>query len=155
MIKIHQDQREKAFITKDNNKKRAFSFLEVMIVVAILAGLAAIIGPAIFGRLDSAKVEQTRIQIKALENSLELYYLDVGSYPDGSQGLNALIQQPSLGTVSGSWNGPYLKNSKLPKDAWNNDFVYSIEGNSFTITSLGNDGQSGGDGTAKDISSKE
>lgn len=134
-----------------NSKKiqKGFSFLEVMIVVAILAGLAAIIGPAIFQRLDSAKVDQTKIQIRSLENALELYYLDNGKYPEG---INDLIEAPS-GTDS--WNGPYLKGGKVPTDAWQQAFQYSSEGNSFTITSFGNDGAAGGSGTAADITNTE
>ena len=120
-----------------------------MIVVAILAGLAALIGPAIFQRLDSAKVDQTKIQIRSLENALELYYLDNGQYPDA---LNGLVQQPG---GNSSWNGPYLKSGRLPQDAWKQDFQYSKQGNSFTITSFGNDGQAGGSGSGSDISNTD
>ena len=137
---------------KKIKKQSGFSFLEVMIVVAILAGLAAIIGPAIFQRLDSAKVDQTKIQIRSLENALELYYLDNGKYPESSGGLKSLIEAP--GGVS-SWNGPYLKGGKVPTDAWNQEFQYSSETGSFTITSLGNDGQTGGTGSAADITNKD
>lgn len=141
--------KKKSIIAKH---QKGFSFLEVMIVVAILAGLAAIVAPAIFKQLDRAKVQQTKVQIKSLENSLELYYLDIGQYPSDDQGLNALIQEPSLGTTISTWNGPYIKNKSLPKDAWNNDFTYSTEGSSFTITSLGGDGQQGGSNANTDIS---
>ena len=133
-------------------RQRGFSFLEVMIVVAILAGLAAIIGPAIFERLDSAKADQTKIQIRSLENTLELYYLDNGKYPDSENGLEALIKAPE--GVS-AWNGPYLKGGKIPTDAWQQEFQYSKEGNSFTITSLGSDGEAGGSGAAADIISTQ
>ncbi len=132
--------------------QQGFSFLEVMIVVAILAGLAAIVGPAIFQRLDSAKVDQTKIQIRSIENALELYYLDNGKYPDTADGLSALIEQPS---GSSSWNGPYLKGGKVPTDSWKQSFQYSLDTNSFTITSFGNDGQAGGSEAAADITNKE
>ena len=132
-------------------KLSAFSFLEVMIVVAILAGLAAIIGPAIFQRLDTAKADQTKIQMRSIENALELYYLDNGTYPEDSDGLKALVSKPGGAT---NWNGPYLKGDKVPKDAWNQNFRYSKSSNNFTITSLGNDGQKGGTGAAADITNQ-
>ena len=79
---------------------------------------------------------------------MEDYKLEVGNYPSTSDGLQALVTQP--GDAS-RWNGPYMK--KIPKDPWNNDYVYAREGAEFVIMSYGADGTEGGEKENKDISS--
>ena len=73
-----------------------------------------LVGPRVLSQLGGAKTKTTAIQIKDLEQSLEMYKLDVGRFPTTDQGLNALMQKPS-GVVG--WNGPYLK-SAVPLDPW-------------------------------------
>ncbi|KAK3606859.1 hypothetical protein CHS0354_018453 [Potamilus streckersoni] len=89
--------------------QQGMSFLEIMIVIVIMAGIAAIVGPAIFERLGGAKVDQTKIQIKSLTQSLDLYFLDNNVYPSPDQGLDALMKQPEVGNIPKRWKGPYLK----------------------------------------------
>jgi general secretion pathway protein G len=124
------------------------TLIEILIVLAIIASMMAFLVPGVTRQLDKSKVQETKIQIGQIMNALNLYYTDCGKFPSSLEGLiKADPECPNWGPE------PYLK--KAPKDAWNRDFVYSLEGNQYTIRSLGSDGREGGDGYAKDISSDD
>jgi len=132
-------------------EQHGFSFIEIMIVIVIMAGMIAIVGPMLFGKLDEAKVDQARIQMKSLVSALDLYHLDNSAYPTTEQGMDALLKQPVVGSIPKNWRGPYLRSAKLPRDPWENDYVYQSEGQSISMKSFGADGAEGGDGINSDI----
>ncbi len=76
---------------------RGFTLIEIMVVVVILALLAALVGPKIMGRSDEAKIADTKVQIRNLESALKFYKLDNGVYPTTEQGLQALVEKPTVG----------------------------------------------------------
>jgi len=129
-----------------------FTFIEIMVVVAILAILAALVVPRIMGRTDDAKRTAAKVQIRNIEGALQLYKLDNGVYPTTEQGLKALIEKPSVGVIPKKWKvGGYLP--KLPEDPWGNSYKYlspSQKGD-YEITCLGTDGEVGGEGVNADI----
>jgi general secretion pathway protein G len=129
-----------------------FTFIEIMVVVAILAILAALVVPRIMGRTDEAKRTAAKVQIRNLEGALQLYKLDNGVYPSTEQGLKALVEKPSVGVVPKKWKiGGYIQ--KLPEDPWGNVYKYlspSPKGD-YEIISLGTDGEVGGEGINADI----
>lgn len=126
-----------------NNK--AMTLLEIMIVLAIVALMASLIGPQVIGQLNSSKVKETKIQISELSKTLDIFYTDCSFYPEE---LNALIQQPSK---CSNWGpDPYIK--KIPKDAWGQDFIYELEDGKPVIISYGEDRREGGSKNAKDLS---
>lgn len=131
---------------------RGFTFIEIMVVVAILAILAALVVPRIMGRTDDAKRTATKVQIRNIEGALQLYKLDNGVYPSSEQGLRALIEKPTVGVIPKKWKiGGYLP--KLPEDSWGNPYKYlspSPRGD-YEIISLGTDGEVGGEGVNADI----
>ena len=132
--------------------ERGFTFIEIMVVVAILAILAALVVPRIMGRTDDAKRTAAKVQIRNIEGALQLYKLDNGVYPSTEQGLKALIEKPAVGVIPKKWKlGGYLP--KLPEDSWGNPYKYqspSPKGD-YEITSLGTDGEVGGEGVNADI----
>jgi general secretion pathway protein G len=132
--------------------ERGFTFIEIMVVVAILAILAALVVPRIMGRTDDAKRTAAKVQIRNIEGALQLYKLDNGVYPSTEQGLKALIEKPSVGVIPKKWKvGGYLPN--LPEDPWGNPYKYlslSKRGD-YEVTSLGTDGEVGGEGINADI----
>jgi general secretion pathway protein G len=136
--------------------QRGFTLIELMVVIVILGILAGLIIPRIMGRPDEARRAKARIQIENLETALKLYRLDNGHYPSTEQGLQALVQQPSVGVDTKNWRqGGYLEKSKVPKDPWGKDFVYISPGThgDYDLSSLGADGEPGGEGKDKDINS--
>lgn len=132
-------------------ERKGFSFIEIMIVIVIMAGMIAIVGPMLFGKLDEAKVDQARIQMKSLVGALDLYHLDNSVYPSTEQGMDALLKQPVVGSIPKNWRGPYLRSAKIPNDPWENGYVYRSDGKSISMMSLGADGVEGGDGINSDI----
>lgn len=134
------------------NASGGFTLLEILVVLVILGMLASLVGPQVFKQLAGSKSRAAELQIQELSAALDLYRLEVGSYPNTSQGLDALISQPS--NVS-NWNGPYLKKKVIRKDPWGNDYGYRYPGQhgDFDLWSLGADARDGGDGEDRDIHS--
>ena len=85
--------------------ERGLTLLEMMAVLAIIALVSAIAAPQVIGYLDRSRVDTAEIQIKSLETVLDLYRLDVGSYPQQGAGLQALVSDPGVD----GWSGPYLQ----------------------------------------------
>ena len=136
---------------KNMRNNRGFTLLEIIVVVAIIAILAAYIAPKVAGRVDDARIAKAKSDIRVLESSLELYKLDNFVYPSTEQGLEALINKPS-GEEARNWrDGGYIK--KLTKDPWGNEYRYAYPGNNgeFDVWSLGSDVAAGGNGEAADI----
>ena len=129
---------------------RGFTLLEIIVVVAIIAILAAYIAPKVAGRVDDARISKAKHDIRTLESSLELYKLDNFVYPSNEQGLESLVNKPS-GDLKNWRDGGYIK--KLNKDPWGNDYQYTFPGSNgeFDVFSLGADAQVGGTGEAADI----
>jgi general secretion pathway protein G len=132
---------------------KGFSFIEVMIVVVILAILATLLIPRVMGRTEDAKRAATKAQIANMESALQLYKLDNGNVPSTEQGLKALVERPSSGPAAPNWKaGGYLP--KVPVDPWGFPYKYttpSTQGGEFEIISFGADGNPGGEGKNADI----
>jgi general secretion pathway protein G len=127
-------------------KARGFTLVELLLVLIILALIGGLVLPNIIGRAEGAKVKAASSQIDRLAMAVETYYMDTNTFPEA---LDQLVDNNS--GVTG-WNGPYVKKSIL-KDPWNRDYVYQYPGEKgqFDITSLGADGQPGGEETNADI----
>ncbi len=127
--------------------RRGFTLIEVLVVLIILGLIAAIIVPRITGRVDEAKIETTKIQMRAIKDALEQYKLDNGTYPTTEQGLKALVEKPTIPPEPPRWR-KYL--DKLPKDGWDRDFIYISPGvnHPYELRSKGPDGE---EGTEDDI----
>ena len=137
---------------------RGFTLIELMVVIVILGILAGLIIPRIMGRPEEARRMKGRIQIESIETALKLYRLDNGEYPSTEQGLDALIEPPTVGKLPKAWRkGGYLEKGKVPKDPWGNDYIYLCPGlhDDFDLMSYGADGEPGGEDNNADINSWE
>ena len=130
---------------------RAFTLIELLAVIAILGLIAAFAVPQVLKWVSGARSDSARIQIEALGTSIDLYRLEVGSYPPT---LEALVEKPH---GAERWNGPYLKKKVIPKDPWGHNYVYRYPGKNggYDLMSLGADNSEGGEGEQKDIVSWE
>lgn len=139
-------------------RARAFTLLELLIVVGILALLAAVVVPQFFRAGEGAKVELTRSQIGRTGNigtPLGLYRAAVGRFPDTSEGLRALVEPPAEEDLEKKWRtaGPFIEDANALVDPWGNDFEYAFPGekNSEEMYDLWSFGPDGEDGTEDDI----
>jgi general secretion pathway protein G len=129
-----------------------------MVVVVIIAILAGLVIPRFMGETDKAKQAKAKMQIESLESALKMYKLDNGSYPTTEQGLKALVETPTVGNLPKNWRqGGYLEKGKVPKDPWDHEYVYVSPGShgDFDLSSLGADGEPGGEEFNKDINNWE
>ena len=129
-------------------RTKCYSFIEIMVVVIIIAILSAVVMPKFAGRTEDAKISAAQGQISNFQSALETYQLDNGKYPTTEQGIKALIQKPTSPPIPSSWKGPYLSTKTVPKDPWGNEYKYLSPGKhnpeSYDIYSYGPDGQEGG-----------
>ena len=135
-----------------------FTLIEIMVVLVILGILVGFVGVRIMGKPEEARRTKAKVQISSLETALKLYKLDNGTYPTTEQGLQALIEPPTVGQLSKAWRkGGYLEKGKVPKDPWENDYVYLSPGlhGDFDLISYGSDGEPGGEGKDEDINNWE
>lgn len=132
------------------NRQNAFTLIELLIVMAILALLAGLVGPTLWNKLSGAKRDVTATQIKNIESSLDSYRLDMGKFP---KELSELIVDS---TGKSAWDGPYMK--KIPKDPWESDYQYVSPGQhnkDYDLYSMAADSQEGGEEDNKDITNWE
>ncbi len=134
-----------------------WTFMETLIVIAIILILTATVGFMAAGNLEKARVAAAKTQIESLCTALEAYYIDCGNYPTTEQGLSALRKKPETSPSSDNWDGPYLYKN-VPQDPWGYEYEYLVpcpDGTAYGIRSFGADGKEGGEGKNKDISSWE
>jgi general secretion pathway protein G len=138
---------------RTNRKRKAFTLVELLVVVLIITMLAAFVAPRMFSGIGKTKADLSKAKMAIIENAIARFYIDCGRYPDDSEGLEVLVLPPS-DMEDGKWNGPYLKRSDL-LDLWDNPYMYIAEGEynpgSFDLISLGADAMDGGEGDNADI----
>lgn len=136
-----------------SRRATGFTLLEMLVVLVIIGLVAGLVGPRLFAKVDSSKIQTAGVQIKLLRGAIESMRMDVGSYPTAEQGLTLLVTPPAEPNLRTRWKGPYLDEA-VPMDPWGNPYQYQIpgeEGRPFTIYSFGADGRAGGEGNDADI----
>ena len=136
--------------------KEGFTFLEILIALAIMGILAGVVGFSVVGNIKKARWERTRVQVQTIRSALKMYYANHSQYPGEEQGLLALCILPDIDPVPENYpEDGYLDTRKLPLDGWDREFVYSVpaaDGSPYEILSYGADGEPGGSGYDADIS---
>jgi general secretion pathway protein G len=136
-------------------RERAFTLIEIMAVVLIMGLLASIVGVTVIRQIDKGRVTATKIQIKQLEVALTAFYSDNGFFPSTEQGLQALVEKPTIGREPRDYpEGGYLQGGVVPLDSWGNPYQYQSPGQinrDYDIWSLGGDAAAGGTGVDADI----
>jgi len=141
-------------MTKKN--RRAFTLIEILVVVAIIATLASVVVLTLSGKTDEAREARAKSDISTLETAVEAFRLDMRRYPAQDEGLAVLVHRPET-EEAGRWKGPYVK--RLIRDPWDTPYGYVYPGphneNSFDLLSYGADKQEGGEGINADIGNWE
>lgn len=130
-------------------RSRGFTLLELLVVLVVLGLLASLVAPKYFKQLGKSEAKTARAQVEGISKALDLYRLDMGRFPDSSEGLNALVTKP---INDPKWNGPYLQKA-VPLDPWGKAYLYKQPGDhgDYDVYSLGKDGAPGGEDENADI----
>jgi general secretion pathway protein G len=137
------------------NNESGFTLIEMMIVLAIIGLVMSFVGTNIIRRYDQSRVDGTKIQIRQLGVVLDDFRRVCGRYPTTAEGLDALIKAPqSLNCKNYDPEG-FLKDRKIPEDAWGRPFLYESDGNKYILKSLGSSGKEESEGGGKAISSDD
>ena len=148
-MKVNSFQNMKLQIRKPkseirNRARRAFTLVEMLLVITIIGILAALVVPKMMGRSEQARQAAAHADISAIKTALDAFEVDNGYYP---KNIMDLLQQPR---DAKNWRGPYL--DKIPQDPWGNNYAYSFPGkhnpSSYDLMSVGPDGK---EGTEDDI----
>jgi len=144
-MKTSFDQQSFEQAERDRRRRRrkqqaGMTLLEIMVVIILVGLLGTVVGVAVIRQFGKGKVGVAKTQVCNLSNAIKQYNLQTGKYPSNSEGLQALITARVWGS------------KKIPKDPWGKDYVYTLQGNTPDVYSLGADGREGGtDDTTKDI----
>lgn len=127
-------------------KARAFTMMEILVVLAILGLLAGLAISNIGGIFGGAQVTAAQLFVReSMKSPLFTYRMHMGDYPSSSDGLQALITRP--GTRGEKWHGPYITETKIPVDPWGEPYQYAYPGTrnkgGYDLWSKGPDKQSG------------
>jgi general secretion pathway protein G len=126
---------------------RAFTLMEIMIVIGIIMLLATIAIPFAAKSLGKGQAATARLQIQAFESAITNFQIDTGRLPKS-------LDELMTNNGDKKWDGPYLNKKELPKDPWGNNYIYkrsSSNGNGYSLISYGSDGAPGGSNLAADI----
>ncbi|MDI1290488.1 MAG: type II secretion system major pseudopilin GspG [bacterium] len=137
---------------KQSRSRRAFTVIEILVVVVIIAVLASIIAPRLLSRVGQSKQAVAKANAESLATNVRQYMTDGGPLESGGD-LRILMERPSSMTED-QWKGPYVNNADELKDPWGNEFVLIVPGQfnvDFDVVSYGADGQAGGEGENKDL----
>jgi general secretion pathway protein G len=121
-------------------RSAGFTLVELMVVIVIIGLLATVVVINVMPATDRAAAVKAKADIATLEQGVELYRLNRMRYPDGGEGLQAVLRDGHI--------------KRLPADPWGRPYVYAApgrDGRAFDIMSYGADGREGGEGEDADI----
>ena len=143
--------------SKKKRNEDGWTFIETIIVIAIIMILTSTVGFMAFKYVDKAKTATARSQIETLSLALNSYFFDTKAFPSSQQGIASLWKKPDGTPFAEGWDGPYIE-KEIKSDPWGNEYVYTVPGPHglpFGISSYGADGTEGGEGNNADINSWE
>lgn len=149
-MRINLKQFNDSVAIRVRESEAGLTLVEMIVVLAIIALVAALIVPNVIGRPDQARVTTAKADLATIAAQLTTYRLDNGAYPTGAQGLKALVEKTQVPPLPAAFpEGGYL--STMPQDPWGKPYLYESNGSNYEIKSLGRDGQPGGEGVDEDI----
>ena len=126
---------------KARNPRAAFTLIEIVLVITIIAILGAAAINLIKGNVDVAKETRVDSDIKNIVTQIKVYEAVNLTPPTKEQGIKALVERPATEPVPERWKQLM---EEVPKDPWNREFVYDIPAKrskgDYDVFSLGKDG---------------
>ncbi|MBN2825376.1 MAG: type II secretion system major pseudopilin GspG [Campylobacterales bacterium] len=133
----------------NKNHKKAFSLLELLVVILILGLLAAFVAPRVIAQGERAQRDLVCTQMKTIGEALKTFKLDNGMFPDTEEGLAALVTNPDSDKYPNYLNNGYIE--RIPKDSWKTPITYIKNDDTYELISFGADRKEGGSGDGEDI----
>jgi general secretion pathway protein G len=135
---------------KTSKRDQGFSLMELLVALVILALIVGLVAPQVIGYLGRARSQSAEVQIGHLKSSLGLYLVDMGRYPNATEGLDALVKAP---VGAANWRGPYVEDGEMPLDPWSRPYRYELspDGARARVFTLGADDATGGEGENADV----
>ena len=131
--------------------RRAFTLLELLIVIMILLALGGLVLVNLMGVAEQSDVDLQKVQFDQVNEAMKRFKLDMKRYPSEEEGLQALWNQEALQDEQdmNNWRGPYVENP-VTEDQWGNELIYRNpseirEDGSYDLVSVGPDGEEGTD----------
>jgi general secretion pathway protein G len=141
---------------RNHNTRSGFTMIEIIAVLVIVGLLATVATTSFMGKIEKARADTTKANLKQLHSAVLSFKMDTGRYPEEDDGLDNLVVAP---VEDDGWDPEgYLTSSDLPQDGWGNDFIYQLDpesGKPFVIISYGRDGEEEGDGYDTDLYSTD
>jgi general secretion pathway protein G len=132
--------------------QKGFSLIEILIALTLLALAGTFVVGKFFDSLYEGQKSSTMIQMSNIEARLKEFKRKCGFYPMSEQGLDALVNKPTGGRECKDYpSSGFIEGDQVPKDPWDNDFIYESDGKTVNIYSYGADGEAGGEGNDADI----
>ena len=136
--------------------EKGMTLIEILIALTLISLMGTFIAGKVFDSLEEGRVSSARIQMKSVEAQLKEFRRKCGFYPNSEQGLEALISKPSGGRECRNYPpSGFIDADEIPLDPWDNDYIYTSDGRTYNIISLGSDGEEGGEEFEADISLKK
>ena len=129
--------------------RRAFTLIELMVVVVILGVLATMVVPKVMSKPEQARRTKAKVDIRSIQTALSMFKADTGRFPTTAEGLQALVTNPG---IKGYASDAYLE--RVPTDPWGKKYVYispGVHSKDYDLKSLGKDGEDGGSDDNADI----
>lgn len=143
-------------IKKLIKNNHGMSLIEILISLTLMGIAGTFVAGKVYENLQEGQVSSAKIQIKALGDRLTEFRRDCNFLPTSDQGLDALIEKPTGGRECKRYApGGYIKDSKIPMDPWDGEYIYESDGKTYEIKSYGADNAEGGEGADADLSSKD
>jgi general secretion pathway protein G len=105
--------------TIQRQARRAFTLMEMLVVVAIIVALSGIGGYYYFAQLDKADETKAKAQVTLISKAVETYMVDHHGQRPG--GLEALLAQDEYG-------GPYIETAEALVSPWGTPYQYDASG---------------------------